>query len=615
MTLKKSALFFFLCNLLSAAILYMGVVDRGHNQNASEVVMSGYVSSLPTALIFRTHYADVENFIELKESKVWFDWNGDGFIRHTPWFRNINVFLVRDKNKNGIIDDGLEFVGYGYDNAFLELKEHDLNKDGYITSEDPIYLELLVWVELFNPGVTDRNELQHLQDFQVAAISLHSQPQEYNIDPNAPDELKTAHITHKGTVIYSALPFDAYSVKIQPSDILSKNTDNSPLVNATYHLPDLRGFGQVSDLRRAMSDKPSLLKLVKEFVFKHALYENSATTLEDFYQILYAWADAENVVPESRGRYVDARKLAFLEKYLGKSFDGHPVGQENPVGTEMNTSGYRVNFAFDNLSKQLLFNLTSQISPYFSAVLQYEPEYAQAILVEDTKFSDLKFAEPNDNRQALLYWLGIVRSYDIAPLLLSKALNEVYRLQSYSDPETARLFNLLTTDEETSSGEGVIYFDDIAIGSEGDDLGGGNIPSSKLGNDILFGGSGIDTLGGWMGNDILIGGLGDDFLSAGSGNDIFVYNLGDGNDTYDTISGENIIYMGEDITPANIDIRKDGMNVVIAIKDNRNPGEIIVNNALLATGPVENRKYKNNIEFIAFEDGQRIEILKFLGLK
>jgi Ca2+-binding RTX toxin-like protein len=50
--------------------------------------------------------------------------------------------------------------------------------------------------------------------------------------------------------------------------------------------------------------------------------------------------------------------------------------------------------------------------------------------------------------------------------------------------------------------------------------------SGGIGNDLLFGGRGRDTINGEDGNDLLFGGPSDDSMSGGSGKDYFNCGLG-----------------------------------------------------------------------------------------
>ena len=99
-----------------------------------------------------------------------------------------------------------------------------------------------------------------------------------------------------------------------------------------------------------------------------------------------------------------------------------------------------------------------------------------------------------------------------------------------------------------------------AIGTAGDDrLGGGSQ------NDILLGLGGNDTLLGMGGDDTLYGGQGNDTLIGGAGNDRYVFNAGDGVDTIVDALGNDTIYIGGNITEANLEGVRDGDNMIVNV--------------------------------------------------
>ena len=116
---------------------------------------------------------------------------------------------------------------------------------------------------------------------------------------------------------------------------------------------------------------------------------------------------------------------------------------------------------------------------------------------------------------------------------------------------------------------------DTAFGAEGDDdLTGG------AGHDWLFGGEGDDTLDGGDGNDRLIGGEGadtlaggdgDDTLTGGAGADSFVYRAGHGNDRItDFTDGEDAIALDSFAGIAGFEdlaVTQVGTNVAIDLSD------------------------------------------------
>lgn len=100
------------------------------------------------------------------ENGVKFDLDADGIIEQTSWtgiqLDFDDVFLVLDRNKNGIIDDGKELFGdqHGAENGFDELAKFDApenggNGDRIINKSDKVYNELQLWVDHNKNGIVD----------------------------------------------------------------------------------------------------------------------------------------------------------------------------------------------------------------------------------------------------------------------------------------------------------------------------------------------------------------------------------------------------------------------------------------------------------------------------
>jgi hypothetical protein len=87
----------------------------------------------------------------------------------TAWIANPEsvAFLALDRNENGAIDDINELFGDrttteerdGFSDGFWALAEHDANKDGVITKDDPIFDKLLLWNDFNVSGRTEAGEL------------------------------------------------------------------------------------------------------------------------------------------------------------------------------------------------------------------------------------------------------------------------------------------------------------------------------------------------------------------------------------------------------------------------------------------------------------------------
>ncbi|MEM9451237.1 MAG: hypothetical protein AAGA75_22245 [Cyanobacteria bacterium P01_E01_bin.6] len=109
---------------------------------------------------------------------------------------------------------------------------------------------------------------------------------------------------------------------------------------------------------------------------------------------------------------------------------------------------------------------------------------------------------------------------------------------------------------------------DNVLGLSGDDLifgGRGNeILRGNAGNDKLRGNNGQDRLIGGAGNDELDGGRGRDIYRGGRGEDIFVISTGRRFDVIKDFKEGDLIRLGNNVRPRQLDIFQRGRNTVIA---------------------------------------------------
>jgi hypothetical protein len=87
-------------------------------------------------------------------------------------------FLVWDRNRNGMIDDGGELFGsvtrlrngHMAANGFEALREWDANNDRKIDPADPVYNKLRLWFDANHNGYSELDELVTLQSVGVLSI-------------------------------------------------------------------------------------------------------------------------------------------------------------------------------------------------------------------------------------------------------------------------------------------------------------------------------------------------------------------------------------------------------------------------------------------------------------
>ncbi len=87
----------------------------------------------------------------------------------------------------------------------------------------------------------------------------------------------------------------------------------------------------------------------------------------------------------------------------------------------------------------------------------------------------------------------------------------------------------------------------------------------NAGDNIIHGNGADNVLEGLAGNDKLYGGAGNDTLMGGAGNDRYVFNLGGGMDVIDDALGGDTVFIGNDLTAANIEGERVGNDAVIRL--------------------------------------------------
>nr|WP_315240818.1 cadherin-like domain-containing protein [uncultured Albidiferax sp.] len=117
------------------------------------------------------------HFIDVDDSNVFFDVNGDGWRRRMAWTSPGDGLLAYDKSQDGKIDqwDEISFVPYApqgqTDLESLKLA-FDSNRDGLFTAADEAWAKFGVWQDANSNGVTDAGEYKSLTELGIASIKL-----------------------------------------------------------------------------------------------------------------------------------------------------------------------------------------------------------------------------------------------------------------------------------------------------------------------------------------------------------------------------------------------------------------------------------------------------------
>jgi hypothetical protein len=82
---------------------------------------------------------------ELTDQRQSFDLDSDGKLESIPGLAASSGFLVFDRNGNGKADNGGELFGAKTGNGFSELASYDIDRNGWIDEDDPVFSQLAVW--------------------------------------------------------------------------------------------------------------------------------------------------------------------------------------------------------------------------------------------------------------------------------------------------------------------------------------------------------------------------------------------------------------------------------------------------------------------------------------
>jgi hypothetical protein len=124
--------------------------------------------------------ANSEYKLSGEDDPVAFDISADGTPERITWTARGSelAFLARDRNGNGMIDDGKELFGdrtvllngTWADNGFEALREYDTNGNGLIDPADSRWHMLLLWFDDDHDGRSDPDELRTVASSGITAF-------------------------------------------------------------------------------------------------------------------------------------------------------------------------------------------------------------------------------------------------------------------------------------------------------------------------------------------------------------------------------------------------------------------------------------------------------------
>jgi Ca2+-binding RTX toxin-like protein len=428
-------------------------------------------------------------------SRVYFEFDGDGFGERTGWVRPDDGFLVRDANANGIIDDATELFGNQSTSGFAMLGAFDLNADGRIDGGDAVYGELRVWRDADQDGVTDAGELKTLAELGIASISLAAAAPAQPTAIGGNQIVRTGQFTRADGTTGSIADI-AFAI----SETASKWLGDSTISASAAALPQLRGFGEVKDLRVAMTGDAALEAMVSSYA--SGTSNDLAVLKSGAEAILFKWAGVDAVAAVAIGSNgFDARKLAFLEKY-----SGYALMPRTEDGTVDPANVGEMERMWSDTVNRLTLRLVVQgpMADEFEGI-QYRADID--LLVADNGgalanlYARVLATLPADPAAALAVWQGW------APLLgvLAEGMRRFDANVVRDDYAAAQLLSAMDRVAQPlgfAELAGTLGFQNLRLGTAGDDaLARGGASGTAV---YVATGGGTDTLTGGGGQDVYI---------------------------------------------------------------------------------------------------------------
>lgn len=453
----------------------------------------------------------------LEGSNVHFDYDGDGFAERTGWVSADDGLLAIDLDGNGQVDGAKELFGSPSQDGFAVLETFDSNGDGVIDETDEAFSQLRVWRDLNQNGVSDSGELQTLAEAGITSIALTRTDvtgtnQGHSIGYEASFSFANGSTGTAQTIYFQT----------DRQDTRADNTPSFTPAAGVEKLPQLPGSGQIqSTAYVATNDSVFLADWT-------ALVDSAASLSPDelraqFEALLLRWAGVDGVNPVSRGEFVNAQHLAFVEKFFGTDYREEYAGGTLTTSPSSQVFGSQIETSFGQLADTMLTMFLAQATASFVA-----RGGALETALDNPYFfySMLDFgsghpagtpppATPGNVAQVLELILGLKPSETGAAaeyLVATIGGMDGMAYTAFGGDRTAYLSATQTV---------------LSPITDPDLL---QIATAIVSGTAARGSTNVDGMVRTDGNDVYIGGAGTDLLVSGAGNDLFIYSRGDGVD-------------------------------------------------------------------------------------
>lgn len=552
---------------------------------ARDKVSEGEQEASP--LVFDLDDSGTIDLVSLANSDVMWDLDEDGFRELSGWVSASDGLLAIDLDQNGRIDDNGELFGSADTDGFSQLSVYDSNSDGIIDAYDSAFSDLLIWQDANSDGVSQASELKSLAEWDIISIDL------------AATEVQSTNqghsISHTSTFVVDdgVNPADTrivHDVWFQYDNFYSVYSGDYDLdLDALLIGVNQRGYGVLSDLHISMSEDSSgagsLRSLVLDFsdLTLSQMFADDDSVMDDVRDIMYRWANVDGVDSESRGNYVNAQELEFMEAFVGEDFLQRGI-HSNPGGWAAEDIGEAFSIAQNNIYARLVAQGAG--ADLFTGTIHYDVSADSLEGVTGLNQSTIDTLETQGMSQTNVdvFWQNVVR-----------VIEYTVGVSNLSTGDQTYLDDAIYATDNTLSLSGIVA--DLAYESVL-----GTTYNGTSSGESLTGGSGHDELNGFAGEDVLTGNAGGDYLRGGDGDDQYIWAAGDGSDIIreegvGTGNDDDRIVLGSGFDSGDLTITRVGnTDLMIDIDNGTDTGQIIIENQFnYASGG-------GHVELIEFSD-------------
>lgn len=555
----------------------------------------GTAISAASPLVFDLDDSGTIELKSLATSTAFWDIDQDGFAEKSGWVTGGDGLLALDLNENGKIDDNGELFGTKVTNGFSVLSAYDTDSDGKISSSDAVWSDLIMWRDSNEDGISDPSEMHSLSYFNITEISLNAS------EVTTTNQGHSVSHTSTFTVNDGINPPDTrivHDVWFQHDNLLTQYAEGYEIIEAAAYLPNFRGYGNVADLHIAISQDyigtGNLMSLVADISTKafNYIFDDSTAYFDSVKSMMFRWAGVDGVSPTSRGQFIDARELEFIEEFMGQDYlqRGHFSDPASLAAEALKEAFY---IAQNHVAARLMIEGSG--GALFNGNWRYDiptDSFTGITGINSTALSNLSTLATGA-ADLELFWQNVVRMIEFTVGVSNLSGGDQSALESAINGSNPALhLTDIVTSLDYEAPTGVIL----------NGTSGANTLNGGVGNDELNGLAGADTLNGGVGNDVLDGGndndtlygaTGGDYLKGGAGNDTYTYNLGDGTDTIresgtGTGNDADKIRFGSGVSSGHLTLSRIGNNdLVIDINTGSQTGKIIIEDQFNASGSVE----------------------------